>query len=119
LIRLLTLLLLLSFSFSLVTEVNFTKIVNGNSGLEFLIKDTINYNGADIKWGISETFTGPRENITRLNHNGVRVDLGCYWKIEGFMVGYTHSERFFFEGATNTDVFDQRARDTISIRKEL
>ena len=119
------LILLLSLTFSsslrLVTEINALKLVNGQAGVEFLAKTSINLqDDIVLKMGVSETFSAPRSNIYALNHNLIRIDFGVYWILAGdLMLGYTHSERNLIEGATNLDVFPNKSVDILSLRKEF
>lgn len=105
----------------MVTETNYLKKINGNSGMEFLIKTTIPFKGLfDLKIGLSENFTGFRSNSYKFNHCGTRFDIGVYWDlILGFQVGYTHSNRKWFSGANPKDVFINDSVDMLSIRKEF
>lgn len=121
------LVLVLSFSLSLassriVTEVNYTKIINGDHGLEFLAKFSWSpVPGVTIKGGLSETYTGYRAaSLLSLNHDLIRKDLGVYWEIaEGLEVGYTHSTREPFDGADPRTVYIHDSMDTFSVRKEF
>jgi len=122
---LITLLLLTNIacasSIRLITETNYIKEVNGNSGLEFVVRTTIGLaTGIDLKLGFSENYTGHRAKPFMFNHGGTRADVGVYWDIfNDFKVGYTHSERKWFDGASPVDVFENDSVDTLSVRKEF
>ena len=124
-ILLITLLLLTNIacasSIRLVTETNYMKEVNGNSGLEFVVRTTIGLaTGIDLKLGFSENYTGHRAKPFMFNHGGTRADVGVYWDIfNDFKVGYTHSERKWFDGASPVDIFENDSVDTLSVRKEF
>ena len=104
-----------------VTEVNYYKQINDNAGYEYLIKGTIPFEGVfDLKLGFSENYTAPRSNPYSPNHHGNRFDVGFYWSFPyDFKVGYTHSIRSQFAGASPIDIFDNDSVDKISIRKEV
>jgi len=105
----------------IVTETSYGKEVNGNAGLEMLVKGTIKLSqDIDIKIGVSEGYTAFRNAPYSLNHAGTRLDIGFLWALpHDFQIGYTHSERRWFEGASPVDVFDYDSIDTITIRKEF
>lgn len=110
-----------SSSMRLVSEVNYHKQVNDNSGLELLLKTSIPLSDdITIKLGVSEGYTAPRATPFMFNHAGLRGDIGVYWSLfNGFQVGYTHSARRWFSGAKPKDVYDYDSVDTLSIRKEF
>ena len=120
------LVLLISFSFGasslrLVTETSYHKLINGDSGLELLVKTSIKLqDDIVLKVGVSEGYTGNRATPFMFNHAGLRFDIGCYWIIANdFMVGYTHSERNWIDGASPKSVFIYDSVDSFSVRKEF
>ena len=108
-------------SIKLVTETNYIKEVNGNSGFELLLKTSIDLaDSITLKLGLSEGYTGFRSKPFMFNHAGTRFDIGAYWDIyNDLMIGYTHSSRRWFDGANPIDIFDYDSVDTLSIRKEF
>ena len=109
------------FAMRIVTEAKYMKTVNGNAGFELLAKTTIPINESfDIKLGVSEGFTAPRNSAFSFNHAGTRLDIGVLWYLPWqFKVGYTHSARKWFDGASPIDIFDYDSIDTFSVRKEF
>lgn len=108
------------FPLRVVSETNFSKIINGDSGIEFLLKSTIPMQGFDIKVGVSEAYTAPRTSMLSMNHALTRFDIGCYWNLfDNWEIGYTHSARSWFEGANPKSVYMGDSVDTLSIRKEF
>jgi len=106
----------------IVTEINAGKIVNGDSGLEFLIKGTSRISDeVDLKYGLSEGFVNQRMRALSLapNHEGTQVDIGVCWKLyKDYQVCYTHSERKYFGDYTPSNYFNYDSRDTLSLRIE-
>jgi len=107
----------------LVSQVKYLKEVNSNSGFEITpFRGTIFLNDeVDLKFGMSESYTGFRSSPYNLNHNGTRLDYGFNWKVplsKGLRIGYTHSSRMAFEGTNPVDIFDNDSVDSIYIRYE-
>jgi len=108
-------------SLRIVTEANYLKLINGDAGVEFLAKTSINLaDSIDLKIGFSENYTAFRSSSYSMNHAGQRFDMGVYWAIANdFKVGYIHSVRSWFDGANPTSVFMNDSVDMLSIRKEF
>lgn len=104
-----------------ITETAYSKEVNGNAGLELILKATIALSpDIDIKFGVSEGYTAQRATPYALNHAGVRLDIGFLWSLPmDFQVGYTHSQRSWFHGAAPLDVYDYDSVDILCVRKEF
>lgn len=122
-----TLILLLSISLGVqiraISQIAYDKIINGNFGYEItFLRGTIKLdNEWDVKFGISQTYTGIRGNpITAINHDGIRVDVGFNWTIPytGIKAGYTHSERSRYAGANPVDVYNLVPIDRMYLRTE-
>lgn len=105
----------------LVTETSYQKLINGDAGYELLLKTSFQINDSiDLKLGLSEGYTAPRSSILSLNHAGVRMDVGVLWHVANdFKVGYTHSARQWFDGASPRSVFMYDSVDIFCIRKEF
>jgi hypothetical protein len=103
-----------------VSECTFSKEVNGDSAVEFLLKSTISIaDSFDIKLGVSEGYLAKRPDKYNFNHAGVRLDIGFLWDLADFKVGYTHSARKWFEGSYDSALFNYRDIDTVTLRKEF
>jgi len=109
-----------AFDMRVVTEASYNKIINGDAGVELLIKSTIGLtDGIDLKLGMSEGYTALRGSKMDFNHAGTRMDIGVLWSIADFKVGYTHSSRKWFEDANPRSVFLYDSVDKFSVRKEF
>jgi hypothetical protein len=117
------------FSFSakinLETSVEHQKLINGDAGLELLVKSSIRLNevipsfdfmGAYIGLGASQQYTAPRSSQFAYNHYGDRFDwaIGCFFG--GIEVIYTHSIRNKFDGAYPDVLFINESVDSIKVR---
>lgn len=108
------------FNVRVVTGGSYNKLVNGDAGIEMLMKSTIGLtDGLDLKFGASQGYTAHRANSLAMNHGGVRVDIGVIWKIGDFGIGYTHSERSWNSEASPRSVFLYDSVDKIEVRKEF
>ena len=106
---------------NVVTQVAFDKIINGDAGIEFLIKGSYQLRDTvELKFGVSEGFTAPRANIKGMNHAGQRLDIGAQWNpVKDFWVGYNHSIRQWFDGAEPKSVYIYDSVDQIYVRTEF
>ena len=108
---------------SAMSQIAYDKIINGNYGYEVtFLRGTIKLdNEWDLKFGISQTYTGMRgSSMFTPNHDGFRADMGFNWTVPftGLKAGYTHSERSRYAGANPTDVYNQVPIDRLYIRSE-
>ena len=108
-------------SIRVTSEASYIKVINGDVGVEFLLKTSIPCDGFTVKIGLSEGFTGTRGAPPwQVNHAGYRGDVGVYWTMFGDLnVGYTHSIRDWFSGAYPASVFQYDSQDRLSIGKEF
>ena len=122
------LILLLSFSFAttikLTPQVEHSKIVNGDAGLELLLKFSVRLNeitpfdflGSYIGLGFSQQYTAKRSSQFAYNHYGDRVDFSLGAFLGDIEVIYTHSMRNKYSGANPDVLFFNSDVDSIKVR---
>lgn len=120
-------------SVTLTTQVEQFKIVNGDAGLEIMMKASAKfqkfipiiykddlltkvYYGAYLGLGFSQQYTSPRVNQYAYNHYGDRLDWSLGIVFEGAEAIYTHSIRNKYEGANPDVLFFNQDVDSFKIR---
>ena len=106
-------------SFKLTTETSYSKLINNDAGLEFKIDAKLYNKSLEAVISFSEGFKAFRHSPFTLNHAGTRFDVGFFWNILDFKLGYIHSTRQWFEGANPRTVFLYDTVDKFVIRKEF
>jgi len=124
--RLLILILLLTATTvnattTITTDIDIIKKVNGNAGVNLSVDIKKSFTDKfDLYVGFSENYTAHRSSIYRQNHCGRQFTIGVFWYLPlGFQLGYTHSNRRWFEGANPRDLFINDDVDIVTIRKEV
>jgi hypothetical protein len=129
-------LLLLSFSFctiNLEAGWEHMKVVNGDSGCEFLVKGSTRitnyipfvfkeeilrklYYGLYLGAGFSQQYTAPRSSQFSYNHYGYRYDVSLGVVLDNFEAIYSHSTRHKYDGANPDVLFFNQDVDSIKFR---
>jgi hypothetical protein len=133
----LLLVLLLSFSFAstinLESSVEHFKVVNGDAGMELLIKGNMRLlDNIPIVWkddllaqfiygayfglGFSQQYTAPRSSQFSYNHYGDRIDFSLGAVVGNVEAIYTHSMRKKYAGANPDVIFFNSDIDSIKLR---
>jgi len=133
----LLLILLLTFSFAstinLESSVEHMKIVNGDSGMELLVKGNMRLlgnipivykddllaqfiYGAYFGLGFSQQYTAPRSSQFSYNHFGDRLDFSFGAVVGNIEAIYTHSIRRKYAGANPDVIFFNNDIDSFKLR---